>query len=287
MELDVFAVNRMLDGLWRKVERRILNPITGRDQVALQSPFRRLETAISGRICLIYQNWRHPNRDVREIPFVINNFNRLEPLRGLITWLENVGMKNIIVIDNGSTFPPLLTYYANLRHEVIREENLGAVALWASKRLWRRVRNDYYIYSDSDVVPDACCPPDAIQFLFDTLRKDPSLEKVGLGLRIDDLPDCYEKKTDVIRWEGKYWQNPISAVLYRAPVATTFAMYRPRAMGVYWLRSLRSGMPYVARHIPWYEDSRNPTDEERFYALTAKRGVSTWLEARGTFGPGA
>lgn len=278
-------MNRLLGALWRKVDRRILNPIRGRDQVALQSSFRRFETAISGRACSLYQNWTRPNRDVREIPVVINNFNRLTPLRDLIIWLEKVGMKNIIVIDNGSTYPPLLTYYSNLRHEVLRGQNLGAVALWASKGLWQRIRNDYYIYTDSDVVPDACCPSDAIRMLFDTLRKYPYLEKVGLGLRIDDLPDSYEKKADVIRWEGKYWQNPISANLYRAAVATTFAMYRPRAMGVYWLRSLRTGGAYVARHTPWYEDSKNPTDEERFYAMTAKRGVSTWLEARGTFGP--
>lgn len=278
-------MSRMLGSLWREVDRRILNPIRGRDQAALRSSFRRFETAISGHICSLYQNWARPNRDVREIPVVINNFNRLESLRGLIAWLEKAGMKNIIVIDNQSTYPPLLTYYSSLCHEVIWEKNLGAVALWASKRLWRRIRNDYYIYSDSDVVPDTCCPSDAIKVLFDTLRKYPFVEKVGLGLRIDDLPDSYEKKADVIRWEGKYWQDPISANLYRAPVATTLAMYRPRAMGVWWLRSLRTGGAYVAHHTPWYQDSKNPTDEERFYAVTAKRGVSTWLEARGTFGP--
>jgi hypothetical protein len=277
-------VSSMLERLMEKIERRILHPITGRDQTALQSRFRRFETAISGYLCVRYQKWTRRDRDVRDIPVVINNFNRLEPLRNLIGWLEQVGMRTIIVIDNDSNYPPLLAYYEGLRHEVIRGKNLGAVAIWASEGLWRRIRNDYYIYSDSDVVPDAGCPTDAIQLLFDTLIQNPSLEKVGLGLRIDDLPDSYAKKADVIGWEGKYWQDPVSEILYRAPVATTFAMYRPRAMGVYWLRSLRTGGAYVARHTPWYEDSSNPSEEERYYAMTAKRGVSTWLEARGTFG---
>lgn len=184
----------MLRRFLERIDRRILHAIRGRDQIALQSAFRRLETAISGCLCVVYQNWAHKNRDVRDIPVVINNFNRLEPLRNLIAWLEKVGMRTIIVIDNDSSYPPLMAYYASLRYEVIRGKNLGAVAIWASDSLWCRVRNNYYIYSDSDVVPDAACPLDAIQLLFDTLMKYPRLEKVGLGLRIDDLPDSYAKK---------------------------------------------------------------------------------------------
>jgi hypothetical protein len=217
---------------------------------ALKSRFRRVETALSGYLYSTYQDLARPRRDVREIPVVINNFNRLESLRALIAWLESAGMKNIVVIDNGSTFPPLLSYYSTLCHEVVREANLGPLALWACTSLWRRVRNDYYIYSDSDVVPDACCPAATIQFLFDTLRRHPLIEKVGLGLRIDDLPDHYANKADVIRWEQRYWKRPVSAYLYKAKVDTTFAMYRPRTMGGWWLRSLRTGKPYVARHIP-------------------------------------
>lgn len=211
------------------------------------------------------------------MPVVINNFNRLESLRNLVAWLEAAGMKNIIVIDNSSTFPPLLNYYSSFRHEVVWERNLGPLAVWASSGLWKRIRNDYYIYSDSDVVPDVCCPSDAIQVLYHALRSYPLIEKVGLGLRIDNLPDSYDKKADVIEWEKRYWEHQISADLYHASVDTTFAMYRPRTMGGWWLRSLRTGGMYVARHVPWYQDSSNPTDEERFYASTAKRGVSHWL----------
>jgi hypothetical protein len=273
--------------LWRNRRRYInewlLNPITGSDGAALSSRFRRVETAISSLLYSKYQDWAHPNRDVRELPVVINSFNRLDSLRSLIAWLERAGMRNIIVLDNGSTFPPLLAFYSTLRHEVVREQNLGPFALWASKALWPRIRSDYYIYSDSDVVPDECCPLDAIGVMFRTLQKYPFVEKVGFGLRIDDLPDCYEKKSDVIRWERRYWQKPISANLYRATIDTTFAVYRPRTMGGSWLRSLRTGGACVARHTPWYQDSRNLTEEELFYAKTAKRGISTWLERRGTF----
>ena len=278
--MEFSIANRIWKNRWRYIDRWFVNPVKGRNSAALRSLFRRVETALSSFIYTQYQDWVHPNRDVREIPVIINNFNRLESLRSLVAWLESAGMKNIIILDNGSTYPPLLSYYSSCPHEIVRETNLGPLALWSSRNLWRRVRNDYYIYSDSDVVPDTYCPSDVIQLLYGILRSHPLSEKIGLGLRIDDLPDHYARKTEVIAWEMRYWQRPISTNLYEAAVDTTFAMYRPRTMGGWWLRSLRTGGAYVARHVPWYQDSNNLTEEERFYVRTAKPGMSTILEGQ-------
>ena len=50
-------------------------------------------------------------KDFRKIPIIINNFNRLTYLKDLIFFLEKNGYVNIVVIDNASTYPPLLEYY--------------------------------------------------------------------------------------------------------------------------------------------------------------------------------
>ncbi len=218
--------------------------------------------------------------DFRDVPVVINNHDRLTPLRLLIDWLERAGMRNIIVLDNASTYPPLLDYYRSLSHRVVYEANLGPYALWHSA-LWREVRDDYYIYTDSDVVPTDDCPKDAVAFLHDALQRHLPYHKAGLGLRIDDLPESYAKKSDVIEWESQYWQHPLGGDIYLARVDTTFALYRPWASGGWWARALRSGGNYVAKHLPWYEDSAHPTEEDRYYAAHARRGASTWLEGRG------
>ena len=44
----------------------------------------------------------------KDIPIIINNYNRLEMLTKLIHGLENKGYHNLYIIDNQSTYPPLL-----------------------------------------------------------------------------------------------------------------------------------------------------------------------------------
>jgi hypothetical protein len=217
-----------------------------------------------------------------DIPVIINSFNRPTPLKALVTWLERAGFRQIIILDNNSNYLPLLDYYKSVPHEVIRGPNLGPEALWRTEALWRRVRSRYYIYTDADVVPDPNCPLDVADRFLHLLRWRLGTAKVGFGLRVDNLPDHYAKKQSVIEWESKFWVHEVESGVYRAPIDTTFALYRPFAAG-YEGSSLRTGMPYLALHMPWYENSAAPTEEDAHYARSAKSGVSTWLEAKGTF----
>ncbi|MBL0314851.1 MAG: hypothetical protein IPP69_03390 [Flavobacteriales bacterium] len=77
--------------------------------------------------------------DVRDIPVVINNRNRLTYPLMLIDWLEKAGMKKIIIIDNASTYPPLLEYYSALRTALFSlSENIGPLAIWwcMNSKMW-------------------------------------------------------------------------------------------------------------------------------------------------------
>lgn len=58
--------------------------------------------------------------DVKDIPIIINNFNRVTTLSKLITTLEVRGYKNIYIIDNASTYKPLLKYYEDTPYKVFR-----------------------------------------------------------------------------------------------------------------------------------------------------------------------
>ncbi len=210
----------------------------------------------------------------RDVPILINSRNRLDGMRRLISWVERAGLRRIVILDNASTYPPLLDFYDRTQHRVIRlGANLGPRALWRS-RAWSEFRGGFYVLTDPDVVPDDQCPFDAVGLFLDTLRKYPDVVKVGFGLRIDDLPSCYASRDEVIRWESRFWTDPRDETFYRAEIDTTFAMYRPwRRMGP----CLRSGPPYLARHLPWYADSASPTDEDLFYARTVSDGSSWWM----------
>lgn len=215
--------------------------------------------------------------DPKKIPIIINNRNRYTYLVQLITWLERSGHENIIILDNDSTYPPLLEYYGNAKHRVVKlGANVGHLALWKSS-LYKEIENQYYVYSDPDVVPSDQCPRDLVAYLLRQLEKYSNIDKCGAGLRIDDLPERYSNKKQVMEWESKYWKKEVAPGIYDAEVDTTFAVYRPYTNGAIWVApAYRTGEPYVAWHLPWYEDSVNPTEENQYYMQHSKPGSSHW-----------
>lgn len=207
---------------------------------------------------------------MRDIPVLINNFNRLNYLSQQINWLESQGIQNIFIIDNDSTYEPLVDYYSKTPHNVIKlKYNVGYLSPWETV-IHDNFRDRPYIYTDSDIVPVVECPNDWLDKFFYYLDKYSEIQKVGFGLKIDDLPDSYKNKYRVIKDEQQFWVSEVEKDLFDAPIDTTFALYRPHARGGYWEKAYRTGGDYVARHLPWYADSENPTAEDLFYSQSAK-----------------
>ena len=208
--------------------------------------------------------------DTKEIPIIINNYNRLSYLLKLIDSLTSRGYHNIYIIDNKSTYPPLLEYYKKTPYTVFQlDKNVGYQALWKTN-IFKKFKNSFYVYTDSDLELDTLCPDDFLDYFYYLLKKYPFAQKVGFGIRIDDLPDCYEHKQDVIKWEKKFWALEKEPGVYRAEIDTTFALYRPFCHGIASARkeTYRLGFPYVVKHLPWYVDSKNMSDEDKFYVST-------------------
>ncbi|WP_298894206.1 glycosyltransferase family 2 protein [uncultured Psychroserpens sp.] len=206
--------------------------------------------------------------DFKNIPIFINNYNRLPTILKLIEALEKRGYTNIHILDNQSTYPPLLEYYKNTPYKVhFLEKNFGSKAFWKSG-LWLKFVTSYYVYTDPDVVPIEDCPDDFLEYFYSLLKKYPKAHKVGFSLKIDDLPDTYINKEKVIEWESRYHKETIEDNVFIAAIDTTFALYRPFSkLGQRDHRTLtlRTGIPYQARHLPWYIDNENLDDEELFY----------------------
>jgi hypothetical protein len=214
---------------------------------------------------------------VDQYPVFIPVRDRLSTLLDLIAWLERAGQEEIWLIDNHSTYPPLVDYLDRTPHRVVRTwRNLGHRAAWLSGTVQRQAHGKHFIVSDPDVVPDPICPMDAIDHFRLLLDRHPELDKVGFGLRIDDLPDHYSLKEDVIDWEGKFWQDELEPSVYRAGIDTTFALYRPLDRRHDMMRAVRTGFPYVARHVPWYTDSTRLSEEDEYYRAHADRTISNW-----------
>jgi hypothetical protein len=222
-------------------------------------------------------------KSYRDIPVIINNFNRLNYMKQLISWLEKAGMKKVYIIDNNSTYHPLLEYYKKTKYTVFKlDKNVGHTALWDT-HIFMWFKNSYYVYSDPDILPVEECPLDVVDYFLQILKQYPEFTKVGFGLKIDDIPDCYSRKQEVINWESKYWDEPVAEGLYKARTDTTFALYRPNVRNQQWDRTLRTSGIYMARHLPWYEDDNEPNNEEIFFSKAAT-SVSSWYKKGGYSG---
>lgn len=211
-----------------------------------------------------------------QYPVFIICRDRLEPLLRLLAWLETAGHRRIVLLDNDSAYAPLLDFYRSTRHDVIRlGANFGHRAPWTTGLVRAIARDGPFVVTDPDVVPVEDCPLDALDHFRRLLDLHADVTKVGFGLKIDDLPDHYQHKTNAVRWEKRFWKDEVSPGVFRAKIDTTFALYRPGA-GWNMDSALRTGSPYLARHLSWYEDSSRPTIETQFYRSRAYPGVSTW-----------
>jgi hypothetical protein len=217
----------------------------------------------------------------RRIPILINSFNRLQCLRSLVDWLENAGYANIIIIDNASSFPPLLAYLERLerkkRATIVRlGANCGHLAIWQQGLLQRLGIDSEYVYTDPDVVPAEFCPPDVLGFFREILDEEDDIATIGFGLRLDDIPDHATHKAQVLAWESQFWLAPAAPGLFLAPIDTTFALYRPLGAHSLGQPSLRTGWPYLASHVGWMIDHQNPSEEDIFYFRSVRSGTSHW-----------
>ena len=212
------------------------------------------------------------------LPIFIISHDRYTVLRMLINRLTQLGQERIIIVDNASTYEPLLQYYSEIENqfEIIRmDKNWGPGVLAI---FYDMLKNRYqldkinFMYTDPDVIPVEECPKDFPEIFEEILKKYP-VEKVGFSLKIDDLPDHYRFKYNVLCWESSLWRNKfydddLNLDLYKAPIDTTFSYRRANTVpGLCKAKACyRVGHPYMARHLTWYIDSRNPSEEDQYYA---------------------
>jgi GT2 family glycosyltransferase len=213
----------------------------------------------------------------KSTPIFIICRDRVTPLKQLIKWLESIGMSNIILIDNDSIYPQLLKFYEETKYQVIKTgKNVGHTVVWKEGIIKTLIPSDFYIVTDPDVIPDKKCPNDAIQHFYKLHTKYERYQKIGFGLQIDDLPNHYNLKTQVIEWESQFWKNELEPGVYEAGVDTTFALYKPYVYDYILHPSIRSGKPYTAMHLPWYVDSSQIDEEEAFYRMHASQDITSW-----------
>lgn len=219
---------------------------------------------------------------------IINNRDRLTPVKRLIEWLWEAGHQEIVILDNLSTYPPLLDYYRRLardRVKIVRlGANLGPLALW--KQPDKSLLQTPFVLTDSDCVPVAECPLDLLDFLwragtairerYQSWGHPNPLQKIGPAFKLSTIPDTYRLKPWVLKWEryigceGVGREQFEGVEIYDAAIDTAFALYFEAKKPGY--SAVRVGAPFLIDHLDWHVNSDHPTDEEAYYEQHAVKG---------------
>jgi hypothetical protein len=194
-----------------------------------------------------------------------------------------------VVVDHGSSWVVALTWLSSLERDGMLVLRRGGGHhprdLWRWEPFREACGDGRYIVTDPDVVPSADCPADWPDRLGEALDRS-GRPKAGLGLRLDRIPEHYQRREQVLSWEAQFWDKPLDDGTYDAIIDTTLALYRPLPESpAFSVEAVRTGPPYVADHLAWYEDLADLSPEMRHYHEHADPGISYWtLRGRSVWG---
>lgn len=207
------------------------------------------------------------------IPVIINNRNLLTWPKAMVDAISNFEMVDeIIILDNGSTYQPLLDWYEQTNIRVVKIDNTGHRAPWDSG-LVEKLNSEYYVVTDPDLDLSKT-PVDCIKQSVDILKKFPEHGKVGLSLMCDDIPpeSPYYQHIQNYEKQRQLNSNVLDNHFLNVVVDTTFAVYNVKH---YFIGGV-SLINHKAKHIPWYltHDERKNNDEFMYYINNASTSSS-------------
>ena len=200
-----------------------------------------------------------------EIPIFINNRDRVGCLSKLLDWLLESGYRRIFILDQDSTYPPLLEFYETFRRDqrvhVFRMENWGFRAIWRSQILEQLNIQTPYVYTDSDILP--ICEKNIVQELLRTMKKYPLIKKVAPRINVDQITTLNATSIQLIEAEKFDLNRQIAPNEFFLPSDTTFAVYHDARYYNLIYSIIRSDIQIL--HLPWSYDVANLPEDEKYY----------------------
>lgn len=214
------------------------------------------------------------------VPVYVIVRDRLEQLKRTVSAIEKAQGIDLVLVDNDSTYEPTVEYLRQSPHQVVfTGSNHGHHSPWVLGLL---PEHGPFGLTDPDVCPVEECPTDWPEKMLGVLERHPSLIKSGFSLRIDNIPDHYQYKQDVLTHETQFWVGALleewedGTKVHHSAVDTTMAFYRNRNTGWDIWPAARLGWPYTAEHLAWYVDSSNLLEDEVYYRQHCDKNVASW-----------
>lgn len=226
----------------------------------------------------------------KPIPIFIISFNRGDQLLKVVDSYKRLSTDvDIVIHDNGSSDRHTLETLDTLERSgvtVIRStaintpEELDNINTTIEMYFSNWAEPGRYVVTDGDVDLSGVAPDilSIFDLLLDSFR---DIACVGPMLRIHDIPSTYSLYNHAMnRHIDQFWQkepswftrDEIKIAYQRAPIDTTFALYRAGERFHRLQKGLRIYYPYDARHLDWYEDE----SEGEAYRMTSSPAISHW-----------
>jgi hypothetical protein len=222
-----------------------------------------------------------------QIPIFIISWNQYTYVKSMVEQLLQYPNMKIYIIDNASTYTPLLEYLKQIDGQnnikvLYQPENYG-------HRVYERpeiyeLGGEMYIVTDPDLKLNPKMPKNFLEIM-SGLSEQYKTNKIGLALDIKNDIDTTKTLngqpgvTFAIN-ESKYWEDPIKDPkyeLYRAPIDTTFALINKkyRILGKM-DNSIRIAGDFTAVHRPWTIANKTevPAEEMEYYLKAGNKSTT-------------
>lgn len=220
----------------------------------------------------------------RTTPVVINSFNQLFYLKNIIEKFLLNGFRNIYIVDQGSTYPPLNEYLKSINSihpevfPIFLEKNMGP-RWFITNTAYHMFATECFIYTDPDILFETLA--DNFVFRFVELSHKYQVPKVGTALSLKDINGSISatpgKKFTIMEWEQQFWTDEIEKCVYAAPVDTTLHLFNKQYYSeeLFYKAVRVAGSGFEVQHAPWLINDPMPAEEKEFYAA-AKSGWGFW-----------
>jgi hypothetical protein len=206
-------------------------------------------------------------------PVYIIAYNLKTFIKNTVDQLEKY-TKNIHIIDNNSTFGPLVEYYNKdykyFLHKMNRNlgHNVWQGLIWQFPKI--------FFITDPDLQFNDNLPDNFIDIMveFTDIYKT---TRIGFALDLSDSELFFQSNDyctghSIVNWEKRFWIDKIkddNYVLYRAAIDTTFCAINQQYFIGHSLSGVRIAGDFTCKHLPWYQNFRDniPIDEWNYYKL--------------------
>lgn len=214
---------------------------------------------------------------------IIPTFNNPTYAKFMTDQCRSYGLKNIIILDGGSTYLPMTKLLKRFSDEFLVIDlpfNPGPRLVMQSKVILDALPKTF-ILTDPDLQFNSKLPMDFL-FSLEKISDELKLGKVGFALDISQPKKMRDEKFkinedlySISEWESQFWRNkinhPLSFEIYSAPVDTTFALYNQDFFdSENSLDAIRVAGDFTAIHLPWMRSTIVPKEENEFYTGTQR-----------------